>query len=258
MRNNKEEKIKKLLKTKCFGKNIEIYKKLPSTNDLAKSRAEALAEGSIIIAQIQTSGRGRHDRTWFSPEGGLWFSLILKPKNIKNLIEINYVAVISAINVLRKDYKVGCLYRWPNDLMLDGKKLGGILTESKFSGNILSYAVLGIGLNVNMGEFPVELMKTATSLYLLQNKIIDKEELLCKILKELEENYFTWGKNGIKPFRDKISDYCHTIGKRVKISLEDRVLTGDALNIEKDGALKIRLDDEKLTNIYSCEKLEEI
>lgn len=252
-----ELEIEKGLNTKCFGKVLKAYQEVASTNDVAKNEAERLPEGALIISEVQTGGRGRQERTWFSPRGGLWFSLVLKPEKLNNLIEINYLSAISVINVLRKNYGICCFYRWPNDLMLEGKKLGGFLAESKISGKNLAYVVLGVGLNVNIEEFPEELKDVASSIYLLQNRKLEREKLVCEILEEFEKNYFIWKGTDISCFLGEVNTYCQTLGGKVRVTLGNETLEGTAISIEKDGALRIKLDDGNCREIYSCDRLEE-
>ena len=178
--------------TRGCGLNIIRYKRISSTNTKAKTLAEKqAAESTVVVSDVQTHGRGRSGRTWKSPKGGLWFSLIIRPK-----IPVDRISLLQFLfaNALRKGieevYGVQSEVKWPNDLVVGGKKLAGVLIETKISGPELVYAIVGIGLNVNLTA--EQLPTGATSIFLVKKKRFSLEKTLSSILPVLERHYETF------------------------------------------------------------------
>ena len=181
-------------------KNIQLLKfdTLQSTNvtavDLAKNGA---AEGTVIVAETQEGGRGRMKRVWNSPKGGLWFSIILRPQiDPQYAAQVTLLTGVAVAKALRKLYETeNVMIKWPNDLLLDGKKICGILSEMQLDENgDVDYAVVGVGINVALTKdaFPRELQDAATSLNESLNKKYTCDQVLDQVLLELEELYDKW------------------------------------------------------------------
>jgi BirA family biotin operon repressor/biotin-[acetyl-CoA-carboxylase] ligase len=177
--------------TRGCGLRIIRYKRISSTNTKAKTLAEKrTAEWTVVVSEVQTQGRGRSGRSWKSPKGGLWFSQIIRPK-----IPIDRIPLLQfwVANALRKGieevYGVQSEVKWPNDLVVGGKKLAGVLIETKISGPELVYAIVGIGLNVNLTA--EQLPTGATSILLVKKKRFSLEKTLSSILTVLERHYET-------------------------------------------------------------------
>ncbi|MDR5588732.1 MULTISPECIES: biotin--[acetyl-CoA-carboxylase] ligase [Clostridium] len=185
--------INPLLKTKKIAKDIKYFSELPSTNKTAKQLADndTISDGTLILAEKQTLGKGRFDRKWISPTNGIWMSLILKP-NIppSEASKITQIAAASVYKALL-NLDINVHIKWPNDIFVNGKKLCGILTEMKCDIDRIHYLVLGIGLNVNLEsqEIPDELKDIATSLKLEFNKTFSKSLILSEILNNFEPLY---------------------------------------------------------------------
>ena len=178
--------------TRGCGLKIIRYKKISSTNTKAKTLAEKQAtEWTVVVSEVQTHGRGRSGRSWKSPKGGLWFSLIIRPK-----VPIDRIPLLQFLfaNALRKGieevYGVQSEVKWPNDLVVGGKKLAGVLIETKISGPELVYAIVGIGLNVNLTA--EQLPTGATSIFLVKKKRFSLEKTLSSILTVLKRYYETF------------------------------------------------------------------
>src|SRR2546427_1654228 len=178
--------------TRGCGLKIIRYKRISSTNTKAKTLAEKrAAEWTVVVSDVQTQGRGRSGRTWKSPKGGLWFSLIIRPK-----IPVDRIPVLQFLfaNALRKGieevYGVQSEVKWPNDIVVGGKKLAGVLIETKISGPELVYAIVGIGLNVNLTA--EQLPTGATSIFLVKKKRFSLEKTLSSILTVLKRYYETF------------------------------------------------------------------
>ncbi len=226
-----EKDILSSLKTKFIGRNILIFDVVSSTNVIAKEKSD-LPEGTVFIAETQTDGRGRLGREWISESGeGLWFSVLLKPGVEPDKASvITLVAGMAVCEVLGAEYAV----KWPNDIVTDGKKVCGILTEMT-AGNV----ICGIGVNVNNREFFEDLRDKATSVYIKSGKRAQRNALLADILNAFERLYFEFTENGFDTLADKYKSMCITIGKIVSVS-GNITLCGMAEDITATGELIVR------------------
>ncbi|OOM77673.1 biotin--[acetyl-CoA-carboxylase] ligase [Clostridium sp. BL-8] len=187
-----KNEILSLIKTSTIGRNILYFDEIDSTNVKAKELAQKnIEDGSIIIAEKQTLGSGRFNRKWISPNGGLWFTLVLKPKLPPNEApKITQIAAASIYKTL-KAFNINVNIKWPNDIILNGKKLCGILAEMKCDMDTVHYLVLGIGMNVNINEndFDEITKPIATSLKIQFNKDFKRSEILASFLNNFEKLY---------------------------------------------------------------------
>lgn len=232
---------------------ISIIKidKVSSTQDYAKRLAgEGAPEGTAVVARTQTQGRGRLGRRWLSPEGGLWFSLILRPScrpsEVAGLTLLAAVSVAEAVNAIA-DVKAGI--KWPNDILVGRKKLGGILTEMKAEMNVVDYVVLGVGLNVNVetSRFPHDLLMPATSIKEEVGRELDLDDILDACLDNLARDY------GL--FRDNFNDIMSrwkalsmVLGRRVVVVQSGMRISGTAFDVDSGGALLVS-DDQGVTHL---------
>ena len=177
---------------KLIGRDFFFYPTISSTNDAAKELAlKNVPEGTIVLADFQTKGRGQRGRQWLAnPEETLLFSIILYPKNF-DANTLKWLTRLGAIGVqaVAKDTfpQKDVIIKEPNDVLVCGKKIAGVLVELATQGSKLQYAILGIGINVNVKNFPEEIKDTATSFYLLANKIFSREQILVDVLKKIDE-----------------------------------------------------------------------
>ena len=171
---------------------IQYFEELDSTNirinELARDGAE---HGTVVVADKQTAGKGRRGRTWESPSGtNLYFSILLRPEIATDKAPMmTLIMAYSVAKVLREGWDLQTEIKWPNDLVISGKKICGILTEMALDGSEIAHVVVGTGINVNMTEFPEELQDKATSLYLEGKKLFDRKKLLNEVLKEFWKQY---------------------------------------------------------------------
>lgn len=240
--------IKRGLNTNCIGQRILIFPSVSSTMDIARQEAlNKTPEGTAIIAEQQTSGHGRLKRSWQTPEGNVAVSVILYPprEQMHSLIMLAGLAVLNSIHATTR---LVCCLKWPNDILIHNKKVCGILIETKTKLNILDYAILGIGINVNMrlAEYPV-LQPTATSLVDELGKPVSRVRLLRQLFIELDKLYFDMrsGKSLYPEWRKNLV----TIGKAVQVQSDDIIYAGVAESVNKDGSLMLRLDDDSLIKI---------
>ncbi len=243
------------LKTNLLGKKVLSYYSTGSTNDLAVSLAEQGAEeGTLVIAETQTAGRGRFKRCWSSPAfRGLYASLVLRPPvsadkaGCLTLLAANAVAA-----VIRECCALEALIKWPNDIMVNGKKVCGILTETGMNGSqSLKFLVLGIGLNINANA--KELPPEAGSLRLFAGRKIDRLDLLGKLLLHLEKRYKLWLEIGAEAVISEWRDLSLSLGKRVEVNGAEGVLAGQAMDVDNRGALMIRDDFGRLHSVLAGE-----
>jgi BirA family biotin operon repressor/biotin-[acetyl-CoA-carboxylase] ligase len=249
------DKIQENLQTKKFGKKILFLHEVGSTNDLAKEMANyGASEGTIVIAETQTAGRGRVGRKWFSPRGGLYFSVILRPKvSVKESVSLVFVAGLAVAEVLHERYGFRVETKWPNDVLVNGRKVCGILSEMKTKGEKVNYAVIGVGINANFNvkeEFPEELKTVATSLENELGKKVRLEELLKLLLEKLDGIYEQFLKEGFTWVVKEWKKYADFIGGTVKVTGDAEKLCGLALDVDDDGALVIRLEDGTVKRFF--------
>jgi BirA family biotin operon repressor/biotin-[acetyl-CoA-carboxylase] ligase len=252
------QKIKKLLTAKFIGSEIHIFDKVESTNDIAKDFAiKGYREGTVVIADSQSRGRGRLGRRWESPSGvGIYLSIILKPEKVMpQLTLVTGISVVEAIQhitcyeeSLRSRSCAGL--KWPNDIIINGKKVGGILTEGILKG---SRVIVGIGVNVNteLSMFPDELRDRATSLLIGTGKRTDRNLLIAELLNRFEYRYkrFLEGDEVITEWKG----FSNTVGRRISVNIGDKTLDGIAEMLDNDGSLMLRLDNGSLKKITAGE-----
>lgn len=251
------EEIEEYLDTDFMGRNIHYFDSIDSTNKKAKEMALGEKEGTVLVAEEQIGGKGRLGRTWISPKGkGIWMSIILKPKvdpmKVAKITLLGAAAVTKALNNLNIRSQI----KWPNDILIDGKKICGILTEMNCELNMINYVVMGIGINVNLdaNEIPEDLRGKATSVKISEGKEINRKELLANILNEFEELYLS--------FRDKDDlsyaiDICRKnsalIGKEIRVIKGEEIKRGKALDINEEGQLVVEFENGVVENVYSGE-----
>jgi len=251
----KVEKLQEGLKTRLVGKYIFFAHKVGSTNDWARELAELGApEGTVAIAETQTSGRGRLGRRWISPKGGLWFSIVLKPRlKPTETVKLVFLASLAVAEAIRELYGLKAETKWPNDVLVDGRKVCGILSEMKTVGEKVDYAIIGIGLNANLDveeDFPKELRETATSIQKALGRKIALEELFRILLEKVDSLYQIFLRDGFSPILKKWKSFASFLGCEVEVSSEDIRFEGIASDVNDDGALVLRLKDGSIKRIF--------
>jgi BirA family biotin operon repressor/biotin-[acetyl-CoA-carboxylase] ligase len=253
----KVDKLQEGLKTKLFGKYIFFSREVDSTNNWAKKLAEVDApDGTVAIAETQTAGRGRLNRKWYSPKGGLWFSVILRPSfKPSETVKLVFLASLAVAETLRELYRLKAETKWPNDVLVDGRKVCGVLCETKTVGEKVEYVVLGIGVNANFNvdkELPKELRETATSLENVLGRKVALEELFKALLEKMEWLHQVFLKEGFTPILEKWKGYATFLGCEVEVFIggEGEKLEGTALDIDTDGALILRLKDGSIRRVF--------
>ena len=239
------------LKTKTLGQTIFAYKSVKSTNDVARELAEAgAAEGTLVVSEEQTKGRGRFKRTWFSPpETGIYLSLILRPKfPPEKAPAISVVTALALAEAISKWLPQRVMIKWPNDILLGRKKSGqvrktaGILTELVAEKGKIDFVIVGVGINVNQTapDFPDAIRKQATSIRRVLRKKLTRVELLQRFLLSFEERYRDYSKSGLKPLNNRLRRLSYLIGREVSIGTGREVITGLATDIDTLGRLIVK------------------
>ena len=241
--------LRRGLKGNPFGKKIFHFFKTDSTNRVAMELGYAgEPEGTVVIAEQQTAGRGRAGRSWHSERGtGLYFTLLLRPKLAPVQAPLlTMIAGLSAHAAIRAQTGLAVDLKWPNDVVIGGKKLGGILTEMYAEPSQIRFVIVGVGINVNQEEFPAELSSIATSLRAETGKTHSRSELLLRLLREFETDYNRFladGPASVTQAFQNASSYAQ--GKRVRVTSGKETFTGTTAGLSPEGLLLVKRDDGK-------------
>jgi BirA family transcriptional regulator, biotin operon repressor / biotin---[acetyl-CoA-carboxylase] ligase len=256
------DEISNGLETRVIGKNILHYSEVTSTQDIAAEFAQnGIAEGTVVIAETQTNGRGRKGRKWISPyEGGVYLSIVLRP-NLTPLqtIQMPLIAGVAVRKAIRKTTRIDPRIKWPNDIIIGGKKVAGILTEMSCEIDLVNYVVLGIGLNVNTPKSVIEKIPggIADSLANKCGELVSRVKLVQHLLNEFEDIYSEFQVNGFHSIREEWKISSNTIGSWVKISDggDKEGTEGRAFDIDEDGFLLVRKKSGDLVRVISGDVL---
>ncbi len=235
------EEIKSDLKTNIVGKKIIYFKKIDSTNlyckDLVKKNVE---EGTVVVADIQERGKGRKDRVWSSPEGGIYFSFILYPcVPPQYAMAITMAASVSVVEAIEKITGLKPVIKWPNDILINGKKVCGILTELDAEMDKINYAIVGIGINVN-SYLSSDLRDIASSLQKETDQYVSRVNLLKNIIIFFDKNYAYVKSFNYDKIRDLWFSYADIIGKKVRVAREKDIVLGIVSDVDESGCLILK------------------
>ncbi|HKM17538.1 MAG: biotin--[acetyl-CoA-carboxylase] ligase [Firmicutes bacterium] len=239
-----------------LGFRIVTVGETTSTNDLAKQYAKHSPEGLVIRAARQTQGRGRRGRVWHSEPGGLYFSILLKPKlPPAELAKITLVAGVTIVEVLRRRYDLPAELKWPNDVVITGKKVAGILCEGVTHGSDYGSVIVGIGINTNqkITAMPEKLRATAGSLEYFIGSKLDNNVLLQHILRRFGNNYRRLLSGNSRELLSSAREYTTMLGKTVQVITETQVYTGKACDLSEHGALIIENADGSRHELWSAD-----
>ncbi|HTV76610.1 MAG TPA: biotin--[acetyl-CoA-carboxylase] ligase [Candidatus Baltobacteraceae bacterium] len=249
-----DDLLARLGKTKVIGRDIRVFEQTTSTNDVIEKLArDGVKEGVVVFAELQTKGRGRLGRKWISPaRKGLWFSILLRPDlRPQETTQLTVASATALRRAIQSEAGLKPEIKWPNDILIGGKKVAGILTELSAELDKVRCVVLGIGIDVNLdaGELPAELKKTATSLKIETGEAVSRAELAAAILRELDEDYSRVCAGKFQKIADEWEDHCATIGRNVTVQIGDRKIRGRAESLGEDGALLLRTEHGHLERI---------
>ncbi len=249
-----DDLLARLGKTKVIGRDIRVFEQTTSTNDVVEKLArDGVKEGIVVFAESQTKGRGRLGRVWSSPtRKGLWFSVLLRPHmRPQETTQLTVAAATALWRAIHQETGLPPEIKWPNDILIRGKKVVGILTELSAEVDRVKHVTLGVGVDVNLTatEFPPDLRKTATSLRIEAGQPIGRAELAITILRELDRDYARINSGTFAEVADEWEARCSTIGKSVAIQIGDRRVRGRAESLDADGALLVRTEHGHLERI---------
>ena len=247
-----DDLLSRLSPGRVIGRDIQVFHETNSTNDVVEKLArDGVAEGVVVFAESQSKGRGRLGRKWVSPAGeGLWFSILLRPQlPPASATQLTIAAATAVARAIRLETGLLPQIKWPNDILIEGKKVVGILTELSAELDRVRYVIIGIGVDVNIQEFPAELAASATSLAVVAGKKFIRAEIAAAILKELDVDYARITRGEFSALAEEWEQQCITLGQRVQIHIGDRPVAGRAESLDIDGALLLRTDYGHLERI---------
>jgi len=252
------QEVQRGLSTNYIGKEIYYFPELKSTNIIAKEkalhRAEGINEGTLIIAERQSAGKGRLGRKWFSPLGGIWLSVILYPQLPPFYIpRITLMTVVAAVKAIKMCTQIELQIKWPNDILINEKKVCGILTEMSAELDIINWVVVGIGINANIDlrDFPEDIQENTISLKEASGKEISRVKLAQTFLQEFEKYYDKLKRKEFSSILREWKLYSHTLGRKIRVDMGERIITGEAVDINEEGALVLKKEDGELIKIIS-------
>ena len=250
--NLSRDAILQRLKTRFVGQNLFYYPSVTSTMDIARKAAkEGAGEGTTVIAEEQTKGRARMGRAWINPPGVIAASIILHPE-MSQLLRLTMVASLATSRCIEQTTGLATTIKWPNDVLINGKKVSGILTESALRGQSVDWAIVGIGINVNFDPraYP-EIANIATSLSVELGKEASQLEVVLHLLHEIELSYLALRRG--EPINEEWQSRLETLGKTVQVKSGEGLEEGYAESVDSDGSLLLRRPNGTLARLATGE-----
>lgn len=249
-----DDLLSRLGQSHVIGRDVRVFEETTSTNDVAEKLArDGVKEGVVVFAETQTKGRGRLGRKWISPRGrGLWFSVLLRPQfRPQQTTQLTVAAATALARAIRAQTGLKPEIKWPNDMLIGGKKVAGVLTELSAELDQVKYVILGIGVDVNIeaSEFPDDVRPLATSLRIALGRPVNRSELAAAILHELDADYRRIGAGEFEAVANEWEENCATLGRNVSIRIGDRTVHGRAEALDAEGALLVRTQHGRLERI---------
>ena len=239
------DRLREGLNTRLIGARVDAFREAGSTNDLALAlAAEGCPDGTVVSADTQVGGRGRLGRAWIAPpDSGIQVSVVLRPPlSPAGAQALTFLGGVAAAAAIRALHGLPVTLKWPNDLYLDGRKLGGVLTELAAESDLIRHAVIGVGINVNLdpATLPDPLPGTATSLSAALGHTVDRLPLLRRLLQELDARYLILRAAGPGALMDEARSLTPMIGRIVRIQHLGQGREGTVVGMDPDGALLLR------------------
>jgi BirA family biotin operon repressor/biotin-[acetyl-CoA-carboxylase] ligase len=246
------------LTTRSFGRHVKLYEEVGSTQDVLRELAEEGApEGTLVIAECQTQGRGRMGRSWLSPPGkGVWMSLLLRPQVPLPLTpQLTLLAAVALCRAIGRLVPLRIGIKWPNDLLVNSRKISGILLESAAEDERLRYVAVGIGVSANLDEedYPEELRDKAVSLKMASGRPVDRTGLIAAAMEEFERLYDLYREEGFAPIRALWEAHSVTLGRPAVLRTPQGPVEGVPESLDDSGGLRVRLHDGSVRTVYSAE-----
>ncbi len=240
--------ITKDLKTKTVGKRVYYFEEIDSTQNFAEQIAlDEKENGTIVVAEKQTAGKGRLDRKWTSPKGGIWFSLIIHPKfDVSTSTLVPIAGAVALAKAIKNTLNIDVSVKWPNDITLNGKKVAGMLVDASFQANNIDYLILGIGINFDVDAKKIEKRLSKSANFYGVNSLRKKDDstppkiLLREFLVQFEKILIQLNKGEKAKIVKEWTKKADKIGKKISINTSDGKISGVAQGIDNDGALKLK------------------
>ena len=247
------EEIWAVSKSQILGSKIFYRPVTESTNNDAKRLAqEGAPNGTLAIAERQQGGRGRMGREWNSPEGGIWLSVVLRPElSPADAPKLTIMTAVAVADAIFQSAGICANIKWPNDILVDGKKVCGILTEMSAEMDAINYVIIGIGINVNNDNFPDELRDKSASLKQLKGVEVSRIRVLASLLEKLESYYLMAEREGFEKIFDRWRELCINLSKNVRIVGKNVSFEGTAIDIDSAGALLVKTSSGKIERVLS-------
>ena len=232
---------------------IHYYKETGSTQSICKELADrGCGEGTVVVAERQAQGYGRMKRAWVSPKGGIWFSIVLRPRMLPDKVpQITLAVSIALCRVIKGLTGVNASIKWPNDVVFEGKKIAGILTEMSAEVGRVNWVVMGIGINAN-NTAAGELKNTAVSLKDISGIVVNRAELLALLLKEINISFAKLCKKGFLPIKDEYNKLSVLTGKNIEVDAPEGRISGVASGVDEKGLLRV-IDGKRTHKIIAGE-----
>lgn len=246
------------LQTKTLGKTIHYEESVETTQKIAHKLAnEGVPEGTLVVAEEQLGGKGRLMRQWYSPKySGIWMSLILRPSiPFQQAPQLTLLAAVAVVQAIEHTTELKPQIKWPNDILINRKKVTGILTELQAESDRIHSVIIGIGMNVNQqkSDFPEELQEIATSLLIEGGKKVSRARVIQEVLVRLETLYEQFLVEGFLPIKQLWESYAISLGKEIKATTVNSTIIGKAIGITDEGVLLLEDHTGKVHNIYSAD-----
>jgi len=252
-----EVELGSLFENEFFGNKIYFYNEIDSTNNEAKKKAEdGATQGTLVITEFQNSGRGRRGKKWLSPSGsGIWMSFVLKPAiHPYGASMITLVAALSVVGALKNIKGLECNIKWPNDIVVNGKKICGILTEMSSELDAVNYVIIGIGININITEFDEQIKDIASSVFLETGLMIKRSQVVADFAKYFEKYYSIFMQTqDMSGLIEKYNGLLVNVGREVKINNINNQFIGNAIGINEKGELLVKKKDGSVEKVIAGE-----
>ncbi len=250
--------LNKKLRTRFVGKDLRYFDSIPSTLAAAKRLAQEMdaenLHGTVVVSEQQTGGVGRMGRSWASPPGGIWATVIMKTHiPIDRLFMVTMAGSLAIARAIRREYDLLALIKWPNDIFIGSKKVAGLLQEVDTDGDTVNHVLLGLGINANvdLSELPDELRKIATSLHEEIGEPVDRAKFLARVLKEFELRLLQLESGEYDTIVREWKSLSLTLNRRVHVKTMTKSFKGEAIDIDQHGALIIRKDNGKVEKVIA-------
>ena len=250
------EQISNSLTTRWLGRTVHFYPEVDSTNVTAMDLAQQNApEGTVVLAEQQLRGRGRGERSWHSPPGvGVYCSIVLRPElSPAKTMLLTLMAAVAIAKAVSLETNLSARIKWPNDILINNKKVVGILLESRVGATGVEHAIIGFGINVNHtpADLSQELLLAASSLFIELGEPVDRSKLLSRILAEVEYLYERLQQGDVAIVLEEWRHFSATLGRRVRILQRGELTEGVAVDVTEEGALLVRVEQDSLITVHA-------